>query len=133
MKFYGEIGFVYEKEVRLGVWSTVAEERQAYGDVLSNVHRWDVNQDVNDSISTTNKISVVADRFLCEHLGAMRYVKWNGTVWEIKTVELVRPRAILYLGGVYTGEQENSEEEGPGDDEEAGDEGDGGEEYWTTR
>lgn len=111
MKFFGKIGFVTQKETNPGIWETVAEEREAYGDVLANVRRWEASSEtVNDSVTTSNRLSVLADRFLCEHLGAMRYVKWNGTTWKINSVELVRPRAILTLGGVYNGEQENSEE-----------------------
>lgn len=111
MKFFGKIGFVTQIETNPGIWESVAEERQAYGDVLSNVRRWDQSTEtVNDSVTTSNRISVLADRFLCEHMGAMRYVRWNGTVWEIKSVELIRPRAILSLGGVYNGEQKNPKE-----------------------
>lgn len=124
MKFYGSVGYIYETEIRPGIWDEVADERIAYGDVLSNVRRWVDDSDIADSVTTSNKISVVADRFLCEHMGAMRYVKWNGTVWEIKSVELVRPRAILTLGGVYNGKQKDPEEEGEGGEEETpGDDG----------
>lgn len=118
MKFYGKIGFVYQEEIRPGITVTKSEEHEAYGDVLSNVRRWETDSGVNDDISTSNRISVLADRFLCEHMGAMRYCKWNGTIWQIKSVELVRPRAILSLGGVYNGESQDSEEAGPGEDEE---------------
>lgn len=110
MKFYGEIGYIYEEETRPGVWQNIAEERPAYGDVLSNVRRWSEDSDVNTDLKTSNRISVVADKFLCQHMGAMRYLKWNGTTWSINSVELARPRAILSLGGVYNGEQEDSEE-----------------------
>lgn len=112
MRFFGKIGFVTEGETHPGLYIPVFEEREAYGDVLSNVRRWESGAEVNDSVTTSNRLSILADRFLCEHMGAMRYVKWNGTVWEIKSVELVRPRAILTLGGVYNGQQEDSEEEG---------------------
>lgn len=111
MKFFGKVGFVTQIETNPGIWKPIAEEHDAYGDVLSNVRRWNQSTEtVNDSVTTSNRISILADRFLCEHMGAMRYVRWNGTVWEIKSVELVRPRAILTLGGVYNGEQENTKE-----------------------
>lgn len=118
MKFFGQIGFIYEHEVKPGIWSNSAVERPAYGDILSNVRRWDEGQTVADSVVTSNEISVIADRFLCEHMGAMRYVRWNGTVWDIKSVKLVRPRAFLTLGEVYNGEQAHTEEEGPESPEE---------------
>lgn len=108
MKFFGQIGYIYNRETLPGIWDSDPEEHDAYGDVLNNVNRWDSSSDtVNDSVRTTNRISVVADRFLCEHMGAMRYIRWNGTVWSIQSVELVRPRAILSLGGVYNGETYN--------------------------
>lgn len=113
MKFFGQIGYIREVETHPGITTSIPEERDAYGDILSNVRRWDASTEtVNDSVTTSNRISVLADRFLCEHIGAMRYVKWNGTVWTIKSVELVRPRAILTLGGVYNGQQKDTEEEG---------------------
>lgn len=111
MKFFGTVGFSLTKETHPGIWESIIEEREAYGDILSNVRRWEPSTEtVNDSITTSNRISIVADRFLCEHMGAMRYIRWNGTVWEIKSVELVRPRAILSLGGVYNGEQADTKE-----------------------
>ena len=111
MKFFGKVGFVSQVEDHPGIWRSKVEEHDAYGDVLSNVRRWDQSTEtVNDSVTTTNRISIVADRFLCEHMGAMRYVRWNGTVWEIKSVELIRPRAILSLGGVYNGESKDTKE-----------------------
>lgn len=121
MKFFGKVGFVTTIESEPGIWESTVEEHDAYGDVLSNVRRWEQGTEINSSIVTSNRISILADRFLCEHMGAMRYVKWNGTVWEIKSVDLVRPRAILTLGGVYKGEQI---EDGDEDVEEVPDEED---------
>lgn len=104
MKFYGTIGFSYEKETAPGVWKEMTEEKEVYGDVLSNVRRWDSGQEINNDLNVSNRISVVASRFIYEHLGAMRYVVWNGTKWKISSAEIVRPRVILSLGGVYNGE-----------------------------
>lgn len=103
MKFYGTIGFGYEEETAPGVIENKYEERQVYGDVLSNVRRWDTDSDVNDDLNVTNRISIVANRFFFEHMGMMKYVVWNGTKWKIKSAEIVRPRILLTLGGVYNG------------------------------
>lgn len=123
MKFFGKVGFVTSVESEPGIWVSSIEEHDAYGDVISNVRRWEPSSDtVNSSVTTSNQISILADRFLCEHMGMMRYIRWNGTVWEIKSVNLVRPRAIITLGGVYNGEkiEEDDEviEEGPSEEEE---------------
>lgn len=104
MKFYGTIGFAIEGETAPGVWKTKTEEREVYGDVLSNIRRWDNGQEVNSDLSVSNRISVVASRFIYENLGAMRWLLWNGTKWKISSAEIVRPRVILTLGGVYNGE-----------------------------
>lgn len=104
MKFYGTIGFAIEEETAPGVWKTKTEEQQVYGDVLSNTRRWDNGQEINSDLNVSNKISVVASRFIYEHLGAMHWLLWNGTKWKISSAEIVRPRVILTLGGVYNGE-----------------------------
>lgn len=104
MKFYGKIGFSYQAETAPGVWETLSEEKDVYGDVLSNVRRWDSSNEINDNLTVSNRLSVVASRFIYEHLGAMKYVVWNGTTWKIKSAEIVRPRIILTLGEVYNGE-----------------------------
>lgn len=119
MKFFGKIGFITTFESEPGIWTSSVEEHDAYGDVLSNVRRWEQSAEINNNVTTSNRISILADRFLCEHMGAMRYVKWNGTAWEIRSVDLVRPRAILTLGGVYNGVKI---EEGDEDVEEVPDE-----------
>ena len=104
MKFYGTIGFAVEAETAPGVWKTKTEEVQVYGDVLSNTRRWDNGTEINSDLTVSNKISVVASRFVYEHLGVMRWLLWNGTRWKISSAEIVRPRVILTLGGVYNGE-----------------------------
>lgn len=104
MKFYGKIGFSYQAETAPGVIDSLSEERDVYGDVLSNVRRWDNSNEINDNLTVSNRLSVVASRFIYEHLGAMKYVVWNGTSWKIKSAEIVRPRIILTLGEVYNGE-----------------------------
>lgn len=110
MKFFGKIGFIYGQQIAPGINLPSAEEHDAYGDVLSNVRRWETGQEVNSDLTISNKLSILADSFLCEHMGAMRYVVWYGTAWEIKSVELNYPRAILTLGGVYNGDLAKSVE-----------------------
>ena len=118
MKFCGQIGYIYEREIAPGVTVSDPDEHLAYGDVLSNVRRWQTDSDINDDLTVSNRISILADKFVCEHMGAMRYCRWLGTSWEIKAVELTSPRAIISLGGVYNGEGEDSELGGTGEDEE---------------
>lgn len=108
MKFFGKIGYCYSKEgsgERVGIWEDVVEEKEHYGDVLSNSRRWDSNQNesVLDEMSVTNRISIVADDYAMAHCGYIKYVKWLGQYWKVISFEVQRPRLVLQLGGVYNG------------------------------
>lgn len=100
-KFCGKIGFVRTRETAPGVWTPQVEERSYTGDVTRNMRRWDSSEHLNDDFNVTNSISIVADPFLCECMGFIKYVKWMGTKWKVSSVELQRPRLILSIGGVY--------------------------------
>ena len=101
-KWYGQVGFVMTEETELGVWEPVDHPRNYYGDILSNHRRWDPNQDsTNDDLSLNNQISIIADSFINEHLGAIKWVEYMGTNWKVTSVEVVFPRIILTIGGIY--------------------------------
>ena len=74
-----------------------------FGDVVLNTRNLETGVSVNDDISVGNSISIVADAYANEHIFAMRYIKWQGVLWKIVSVEVVRPRLLLRLGGVYNG------------------------------
>ena len=101
MKYYGAIGYAETKETRPGVYEEVVTERYYYGDVTRNTGKWQAGQNLNDNLDVDNALSLVADPFAFEHLGAIRYVEWNGAKWKVKSVEQVYPRINLTIGGVY--------------------------------
>lgn len=100
-KFSGIIGFAVTKETSPGVWTEEIVERSYKGDVVRNYVRWDSGDKINDDLSLHNSFSIVADAFLFEHLGVIRYVKWMGTAWKVTEIEPQRPRLTLTVGGVY--------------------------------
>ena len=104
-RFYGEIGFLKTVEEdpinRPGIWVEKLTKRNYYGDVLSNSRRWDQTGYLNDNLVINNRISIVADSFIKENLGAMKYVKWQGINWKITNAEVQYPRIILTIGGEY--------------------------------
>lgn len=102
-RFYGEVGYGTTVEKRPGVWVDDIVEYSYFGDVVRNTRRLENGQSVNDNLSVGNSISIVADAYAREHIFAMRYVKWQGALWKIQEVEVVRPRLLLRLGGVYNG------------------------------
>lgn len=103
-KFSGLIGYV-EKSVETapGVWVEQITEKNYMGDILRQTQQWRETANLNDNLTINNRISIVADDFAFSHFSSMKYVIWGGVYWEVKDVELQRPRLILSLGGVYNG------------------------------
>lgn len=101
MKFYGNIGFVKTIEQEAGMYHPYVSVKPYRGDVNRNIRRVKSGESINDDIVLNNEISIVADSFATENLGYMRYVEWLGQKWKIESAEIVYPRIILTLGGVY--------------------------------
>lgn len=117
-KYYGKIGFVETVQTAPGVYMEKAIERPYKGDVIRNSRRWDSTSDsVNSNLNINNSIIIIADDFAIMHSLYIRYVEWMGAYWEVKSMELNRPRLTLELGGVYERsiEPEDSEDSTPGD------------------
>ena len=102
-KFYGAIGYAKTVETMPGVWTEQITERDYYGDVIRNSRRLQSSDKVNDDISISNQISIVADPYAINNFHSMRYATYMGVKWKIKGVEYNHPRLILTLGGVYNG------------------------------
>ncbi len=103
-KFYGVIGYAETSETAPGVWVEAITERNYSGDVVKISRRWQAGENLNDNLTVSNEISIVADPFAYQNFYAMRYIKWMGASWKIDKVEVQRPRLILTIGGVYNGE-----------------------------
>ncbi len=101
-RFYGVIGYGESIEKRAGVYEDVIIEKSSYGDVLRNTQSQS-GESPNPNISVNHSISIVADTYVNEHLSGIRYVKWAGVRWQVKSIEVQYPRLILSLGGVYNG------------------------------
>ena len=108
-KFSGNIGFVKNAETYegSGVWIEEIIEKPYRGDVVNDVIKWQDSSKVNENLNISNKFSIVADTFAMQNIGNMRYVDYCGTKWKIMTVDINRPRIIIYLGGLYNGTTED--------------------------
>ena len=100
-RWCGVIGYAETIEIEPGVWSEEFTERKYYGDLLRNSRRLQGSQQVNDDITISNQISVLADPYAVQHFHAIRYAELFGTKWKVSSVEVQYPRLILELGGVY--------------------------------
>ena len=102
-KFSGRIGYADTRETSPGVWEEVFVHKQAYGDVLRNNRKLENGEYLHDDLALNNQISIVADPYAMKHFFSMRYVEWMGVKWKITNVEVLPPRLILTIGGVYKG------------------------------
>lgn len=104
-KFYGKLGYAMTGETKPGVWVDQIIEKDVVGDFLTN--RWQVESSggANDNINVNHTISVVMDPFTTENWHLIKYVKFMGVAWKVKSAEVSYPRIKLTLGGEYNGEQ----------------------------
>jgi hypothetical protein len=102
-RFYGKVGYGETVETKPGVWQDQITEFSYFGDVIRNSRKLDNGVKVNDDLSVSNSISIVADAYANENFFAIRYVEWAGTLWIVSDVEVQSPRLVLTLGGVYNG------------------------------
>jgi hypothetical protein len=104
-RFYGEVGYADSVETPSGsgVWIDDITEAVYQGDIIRNVFNHEDNQKLNEDIVVSNSISVIADQYAIDHVSKIKYVRWDGTLWTVNSVEVRSPRLILSLGSVYNG------------------------------
>lgn len=107
MKFVGVIGFWFEDvEVKPDVYKSYIVEKTYTGDVERDIRKFDnANDQANKNLNINNKISIVTNLYLEQNWGSIKYVKWKGVKWEVKSIDLSPyPRIYIELGGIYNGE-----------------------------
>ena len=106
-RFSGEVGYsngTVETPPDSGVWVDDITEKEYRGDVISNTRRQEVSGEaINNDLSVTNSIAIVADDYAVKYFHMIKYVKWAGVYWTVTAVEVRRPRLVLTLGSVYNG------------------------------
>lgn len=103
-KFYGNIGFARTEEVSKDVWDPLETKRPYCGELVRNQRRWENGaESVNENLTVSNEISILADKFAMEHLNAMKWVEFGGGKWKINSVTINYPRIVLTVGEVYNG------------------------------
>lgn len=100
-KYCGKIGYATTIETTPGIWTEQIIERTYYGDIIRNNRKLQSSGNVNDNITISNEISIVADPFANENFHAIRYAEFMGSKWKVSNVDVQYPRLILSLGEVY--------------------------------
>lgn len=103
-KFYGAIGYISDEVGGVDVIVEKPIERMYKGDLIKNNRRLNSSEELNDNVTISNQISILADPYANNHMHDMRYVKWRGTAWKVVSIDVQPPRLLLTLGGVYNGE-----------------------------
>lgn len=102
-QFYGEVGFGDTVETTPGIAEDVIIVKKFRGDVLRAYARSSGEGSVNLDPTMSNSISIVASKYAIANHRKMRYIKFEGELWTIDTVEIKRPRLIIGLGEIYNG------------------------------
>ena len=104
MRYYDKIGFWFDDvEVEPGIFRSKVEEKYYAGDVIEARQRWESSEQQNDSLKINNKISIIADMYLNQHLSSIKYATFMGGKWKVTGLDIKYPRVILDLGEVYNG------------------------------
>ena len=103
-KFRGNLGYVKSVETSPGIWSDETVTRLYSGDVLQNVRRWQQNDKVNEDLTISNRISIIADSYILDNLSYIKFVEYMGAKWKVTDISIERPRLTLTLGGIYNGQ-----------------------------
>lgn len=102
-RYYGKIGFAQPVETSPGVWEEKFIEHDYYGSVSRASRSLVAGQSINDDVSISNQIMIVADAFATLNAFAMRYAVWQGVRWRVVNIEISRPRITITLGGEFNG------------------------------
>lgn len=104
-RFYGKVGYgeSVEEPADSGIWVDMITERDYQGDIIRNTRNSEPSEGLNDDITVSNSISILADQHAIENFIKIKYVMWAGVRWAVKSIEVRSPRLILSLGGAYNG------------------------------
>lgn len=102
-KFSGYAGYATQVEVKPGIFEDQIVERKIRGDLLGDVQRRNAATTINDEITITNRLSIIADKYMNNNMTDLVYVKMDGQYWKVSSIENQRPRLLVYFGGLWHG------------------------------
>ena len=105
-RFYGNVGYAIQEEVRPSVWEDRIIERPYFGELVTKGYRENyVPDNVHQDLKLDTDIEIIANPFAIEHFSKIRYVCYYGTRWIVTSARLDydNPRIRLTIGGVYHG------------------------------
>lgn len=102
-RYSGNVGYGTSVQTAPGIWEDVIVEYSYFGDVLRNTRQSREGENVNNDLSVSNSISILADAYARANFLSIRYIWWSGIAWTVSDVEVRERRLIITLGSVYNG------------------------------
>lgn len=109
MKYHGSVGYAVAKESAdiPDTFENSIEEHIYQGDIISNRSQWKETDKINDDLTISNKISILADPYAFQNFQHIRYVTWMNSKWKVSNIELAFPRIILTINGEWNNEDKS--------------------------
>ncbi len=103
-KCYGRLGYAKTIETEPGIYEETISTIAYYGYIISDRRSYgEIKNSTNSDLKISNRLSIIAVDPTID-LSKIRYVEFLGSKWNVNDVEIVYPRLILSLGGVYNGD-----------------------------
>lgn len=103
MRTSGVIGYGEQQKTAPGVWENVIVEKRYRAEVLKPSVGIEEAGKVNDDLKVGNSLSVVATAYHNAHIFDIQYISWQGKLWKVSNVDVLPPRLVMRLGGLYHG------------------------------
>ena len=100
-KFYGNVGYIGSIQTEPGIWEEQVTLKSYCGDLIRDSSRYQSSGGVNDDITISNSISIIADKYAIENFQHIKFVEYMGARWKVTNIEVKHPRLILSVGGLY--------------------------------
>lgn len=103
-RFSGNVGYDVDVEVEPGLWvhNDSPTVRKYFGDISHKSSRFQSADKINDDLTFSMQVSIIADQFAYDNFSQIRFVEYMGVRWKVTHVEVEPPRLILSFGGVYS-------------------------------
>lgn len=104
-KWFGKVGYAITEETEPGLWEEIITERSYFGDTYNDRWKRQNSGEVNDNVTISQTISIIADPFAYQNCSNIAYIEYMGSKWKVSDVAPMYPRLQLTIGGLYNGEQ----------------------------
>lgn len=103
-RYAGLVGYVTQVETYPGVWSSIEESILMKGNILrQNSHNRE-REKVNDDVTLSHRVSLIGDAYSLRNYYNIKWIEIDGAKWKVQSVEYIRPRITVGLGGLWNGE-----------------------------